>query len=145
MPLTGTYQRSLDEKRRVAVPKRLREDFGTEEIKYLYIAPGTDRSLSLYSTEGFEAFAKKLSERSPTREDVRSYLRLFYAQAERVDVDQQGRIRIPDRLAEFAQLQREVVLLGVHDHAEIWDVETWNQFIAARAPQFDEMAARAFE
>lgn len=145
MPLTGTYQRSLDEKRRVAVPKRLREDFGLPEVKHLYVAPGTDGSLSLYSTEEFENFAKKLSERSPNREDVRSYLRLFYAQAERVDFDQQGRIRIPDRLADFAKLQREVVLLGVHDHAEIWNAETWNQFIAARVPQFDEMAARAFE
>ncbi|MDA0833147.1 MAG: division/cell wall cluster transcriptional repressor MraZ [Planctomycetota bacterium] len=145
MPLTGTYQRSLDVKRRVAVPKRLREDFGVPDVKLLYIAPGTDRSLSVYSTEGFEEFARKLSERSPTREDVRSYLRLFYAQAERVDVDQQGRIRIPDRLAEFAQLQREVVLLGVHDHAEIWNAETWNQFMSARVSQFDDMASRAFE
>ncbi|MFN0197934.1 MAG: division/cell wall cluster transcriptional repressor MraZ [Planctomycetaceae bacterium] len=145
MPLTGTYQRSLDEKGRVAVPKRLREDFGDPDFNFLYISPGTDRSLNLYSKTGFEQFAQKLSERSPTHADVRSYLRLFYAQSEKVELDQQGRMRIPERLTAFAQLGRDVVLLGVHDHAEVWNLEVWNAYMSNRGPDFDEMAARAFE
>lgn len=145
MPLTGTYSRALDDKRRVAVPKRLRDDFGEKELRGLYVAPGTDRSLVLYSPEGFHRLAERLEGRSANRTEVRNYLRLFYSQAERLDLDNQGRIRIPDRLAEFAGLQREVMLLGVHDHAEIWDRDLWEQFLARNGPAFDQMAAQAHE
>ena len=55
MPLTGTFLRTLDEKRRLAVPKRLRDDFGPSELEFLYIAPGTDRSLLVFSPQGFAA------------------------------------------------------------------------------------------
>ena len=58
---------------------------------------------------------------STARSSVANYLRLYYSQAERVEIDGQGRIRLPERLVEFAQLRQEVVLLGVHDHIEIWD------------------------
>lgn len=145
MPLTGIYSRALDDKRRVAVPKRLRDDFGEKELRSLYVAPGTDRSLVLYSPEGFHRLAERLEGRSANRAEVRNYLRLFYSQAERLDFDNQGRIRIPDRLAEFAGLQREVMLLGVHDHAEIWDRDLWEQFLARNGPAFDQMAAQAHE
>lgn len=145
MTLTGTYPRNLDNKRRLAIPKRLRDEFGEGEIGSLYIAPGTDRSLAVYSPVGFENLAHRLAETPSTRTDVRTYLRLFYSRAEKVDLDNQGRIRIPDRLAEFAQLNREVVLLGVHDHAEIWDTGIWEAYLEKHNADFDEVAAKAFE
>ncbi len=145
MALTGTYSRSLDEKRRLAIPKRLREDFGDENLTCLYIAPGTDRSLALYAPVAFERLAKRLTGKSSNRSKVRNYLRLFYSRAEKVELDSQGRIRIPDRLADFSQLKREAVLLGVHDHAEIWDHDLWDTFMTERNREFDEMAEQAFE
>jgi MraZ protein len=145
MTLTGTYSRSLDDKRRLAVPKRLREEFGSEEPPCLYVAPGTDRSLALYAPAAFERLAEKLANQSTNRLDVRTYLRLFYARAEKVDLDGQGRIRIPDRLADFAQLERDIVLLGVHDHAEIWNSALWDAFLEQHSADFDEVAAQAFE
>ncbi|MEX0702827.1 MAG: division/cell wall cluster transcriptional repressor MraZ [Planctomycetales bacterium] len=145
MTLTGTYSRALDEKQRLAVPKRLREQFGAEQIDSLYVAPGTDKSLSLYSPAAFEELARKLAQQSPNRAEVRNYLRLFYSQAESVPVDGQGRIRIPERLVAFAGLQKEIMLLGVQDHAEVWDREHWERFVAANEPGFDDMASRAFE
>lgn len=144
MTLTGTYTRNLDEKRRLAVPKRLREEFDEKELTSLYVAPGTDRSLAVYSPQAFQRLAARLEEKSSNQIEVRNYLRLFYSQAEKVDLDSQGRIRIPDRLAEFARLQRDVVLLGVQDHAEIWDRQLWEEFLAQHTPDFDEMAAQAF-
>ncbi len=143
MLLTGTYQRSLDEKRRLAVPKRVRDAFGGEDVSRLFIAPGTERSLDVYSPAGFERLARRLARKY--RSAIRDYLRLFYSQAEAVDIDSQGRIRIPDRLAEFAQLEREVVLLGVHDHAEIWSRPLWEQFLSDRSADFDDLATQAFE
>ena len=145
MALTGTYSRNLDDKKRLAVPKRLRDEFGDNELTSLYVAPGTDRSLALYSPAAFDRLANEIAQRPANREDVRNYLRLFYARAEKVDLDSQGRIRIPDRLADLARLDRDVVLLGVHDHAEIWDAKIWEDFLAIRGPEFDVIASQAFQ
>jgi len=145
MALSGTYTRSLDEKQRVAVPKRLCEDFGDPKPDFLYVAPGTDKSLVLYSPAGFEILAQKIAEKSSNRVEVRNYKRLFYSRAERVDLDAQGRIRIPERLVEFAGLGREVIVAGVHDHAEIWDAAAWAAFLQDTSAAFDEIAVQAFE
>ena len=143
MALSGTYARSLDEKQRLAVPKRLCEDFNEADLNNFYVARGTDKSLVLYSPAGFEKLARRISRQSANR--VRNYKRLFYSSAERVELDAQGRIRIPERLVEFAGLTRDVVLVGVHDHAEIWDASAWDKFLAATGAAFDEMATQAFE
>jgi MraZ protein len=140
MALTGTYLRTLDDKRRLAVPKRLKDDFGESSLEYLYIARGTQRSLVLYSPKMFaklgEAFSGTISQQN--------YLRLFYSSAERVDLDRQSRIRIPDRLSEYAGLKREAYLLGVQDHAELWDREAWDNFVSVNTPAFDELASQAY-
>mgnify|MGYP002626320209 CR=1 FL=1 len=134
----------MDEKCRFAVPKRLRDQFD-EKLQNLYVAPGTDRSLDLYSESAFEVLANRVAAQSPTRADIRNYKRLFYGRAERVDLDSQGRIRIPDRLVAFANLQKEIVLIGVHDHVEVWDAATWQAFLDKHNTDFDTMAAGAFE
>ena len=147
MPLTGTYSRTLDEKQRLAVPKRLRDQFsdsGEQSASSLYVTPETEHSLGLYSPQAFENLANQLAEKATNRADVRNYLRLFYSRAEQVEVDSQGRIRIPERLVEYAQLKHEVMLLGVHDHAEIWDRRLWEQFLDRHGAEFDQMAAKAF-
>lgn len=129
----------------MAIPKRLLDDFGTENLTSLYIAPGTEKSLALYTPVGFDRLARKIARKGTSQTDVRTYVRLFYSRAERVEIDAQSRIRIPDRLADFAGLQRDVMLLGVNDHAEVWDVAQWTEFNAAQSAAFDEMADRAFQ
>ncbi len=143
--LSGTFQRILDEKHRIALPKQLRKQFTEGELSSLYVAPGTERSLSVYSPDAFHLLAERLANRSSNRAEVRNYLRLFYARAEHVALDSQGRIRIPERLVEHAQLRHDVVLLGVHDHAEIWDQALWTEFLQQHLPKFDDMATQAFE
>jgi MraZ protein len=145
MTLTGTYSRTIDQEYRLAVPKRLREQFSKGKLSHLYLAPGTERSLALYAPEAFDRLAQKLADRSTNRANFRNYLRLFYARAEEVPLDGQGRIRIPERLYQLADLGREVILLGVHDHAEIWNTEHWNAFLETHTTDFDTMATQAFE
>jgi MraZ protein len=146
MALTGTFTRNLDEKQRLAVPKPLRDAFGEEsDSKCLYVAPGTEQSLFLYSAKGFEALAERFASQSRNDPSTRNYMRLFYARAEQVSVDSQGRVRIPDRLIQLAGLQHEIVVLGVHDHAEIWDKGRWEAFLDQSGPSFDELATRALD
>ena len=142
--LTGTYERILDDKFRIAIPKPLRRQFSQEEEVSLFVAPGTERSLMLYSPEGFQQLAERLSQHATNRAESRNYFRLLYSRAEEVPLDAQSRIRIPERLVDHASLKHDLVLLGVHDHAEIWDKALWEEFLAAHGGKFDDMASNAF-
>jgi len=142
--LTGTYVRSLDDKQRIAVPKRVRDAMGGEEITNLYLAPGTDGSLAIYTEEAFSQMANHLENGPPTGHDVRAFSRVFYAQTESVEVDRQGRIRIPPELVELADLRKEVVLLGVRDHLELWDRQRWDEYLSTMQTQYDSLAESAF-
>ena len=139
MALTGTYLRTLDDKRRLAVPKRVKDDFAEEDLDSLMIAPGTEKSLVVYSPKGFDRFAARLSGGA----EHQRYLRLFYSSAERMEFDSQSRVRIPDRLADYAGLKRDVYLLGVQDHAELWDKDAWDAYSSSHTPEFDQLALRA--
>lgn len=145
MALTGNFARNLDEKRRLAIPKRLREQFGEKDLTSLYVAPGMDSSLALYTPTEFDLFSQRLTERASGRPEYRNYLRLLYARSEQVDFDSQGRIRIPEWLVELAHLSKDVMLLGVHDHAEVWDKTTWTEFLQTHVEEFDQMASTAYD
>jgi MraZ protein len=144
MSLTGTYHRTLDDKQRLAVPKKLRDGLIGEGESVLYIAPETERALTLYSIKEFARRAHKLEHMSSHHETLKKYQRLYYSQAEQVELDSQGRIRLPERLMAFAGIEQEVTLLGVHDHVEIWERTRWNQFLDQYAEAFDAMANEAF-
>jgi MraZ protein len=144
MLLTGTYPRTLDDKNRLVFPKRIREQL--REPKLVYLSPGPDQCLWIYHVEGIEELARKhLGEAPATDEEVRAFRRLFFAQTERLDVDRAGRILLTDRLKQFARLQREVVLIGVVDHLELWDASRWEAYSAQNAARFDAVAEAAFK
>jgi MraZ protein len=142
MLLTGTHPRTLDDKKRIALPKRVRELL--QEPTTLFVTPGPDQSLWLYTQIGLEELSGKLDQAPATDAEARVFRRLYFAQTEAVDVDRNGRILVPERLAQFAELKREVVLLGVRDHLELWDAERWRQYLAQNAPRFDAVAESAF-
>lgn len=111
----------------------------------MYLAPGNEGCVVLYSPEGFDEFAQHVANASPGRADVRKFLRLFYSRAERVVLDKQSRIRIPERLLQPDREGRDMVILGVHDHAEIWYRDSWDQYMAQNLPQFDQLTSEALD
>lgn len=143
MLLTGTYPRTLDDKKRMALPKRVRELLGEPET--LYVTPGPDGCLWLYTQAGLERLADKLDQAPAADAEARVFRRLYFAQTEAVDVDRSGRILVPDRLLTFAGLKHDVVLLGVRDHLELWDAARWQQYLSENAPRFDAVAEGAFQ
>lgn len=169
MLLTGTFPRTVDDKQRLAIPKRLRDALTVSDVSLsqsgvgaapqtiegtsdessspcvLYAAPGTDGSLALYTEESFARLGAQLAASPPTGQDVRAFSRLFYSQAERLELDRQGRIRIPVELAKLANIQKEVVLVGVGDHLELWDKGRWEAYVEQQQAQYDQLAERAFQ
>ena len=144
MLFTGTFKRSVDENQRVAIPKRLRNLFDSETKSHLIVAPGTDGSLALYTETGFSDLASRLGSASPTKQDVRAFSRVFYAQAERVELDGQGRVRLPAELLHLAGLKNEAILVGVGNHLELWEPTRWEAYLAEKQDRYDEIAERAF-
>lgn len=148
MLLTGSYTRTVDDKLRIAIPKPFRGSLlGTaaDSDSRLYIAPGTDGSLAVYSATSFSRLADKLSEGSPTAHEVRAFSRMFYAQAQCVEMDSQGRVRIEPKLAELGGLGKEVTLVGVGDHIELWDSQRWATYLEEQQARYDELAENAFD
>lgn len=143
MLLTGSYRRTLDDKLRLAIPKQLRDAVGFTDQTVLYLAPGTDGSLAIYTQDVFDQLGQRMAAASPAAQEMRSFSRLFYAQAQMAEVDKQGRLRIPPELAQLAKLTSEVVLLGVRDHMELWDAAAWMAYLTDNQPKYDRLAENA--
>ncbi|MDP6446381.1 MAG: division/cell wall cluster transcriptional repressor MraZ [Pirellulaceae bacterium] len=144
MFLTGAYSRSLDAKQRFALPKPLRETLRAANQSTLYLAPGTEGSLALYTETAFAELGRQLGGQLANGPDGRAFSRLFYAQAHRVDLDGHGRVRIPSELSAWAALANEVVLLGVRDHMEIWQKERWEAYLGQTQGRYDQITDNAF-
>jgi MraZ protein len=142
--LTGSFARNVDSKHRFALPKPLRDALGQAQCTVLYMAPGTDGSIVVYTEQSFKELGDRLGDGSPTARDNRAFGRLFYAQAHRVEPDGHGRLRIPADLANLSLSGKEIVLLGVRDHLEIWDRARWEKYLAEKQPFYDDIAESAF-
>ncbi len=131
MALTGTYPCNLDDKRTITLPRAVRDQFGDADV--VLVSPGPDQCLWVTDPAHQERLAERL-EHSPAREvDVRVFKRLYYAQTEKAEVGADGRVAVSDRLAQFAGLSQEVVLVGIDDHFELWDAARWKQYTQAKS------------
>ena len=123
MLLTGSFRRALDDKMRLAIPKPLRDQLPSQAP--LYLTPGLDGCLAVYSSATFAALGDRLEACSPAAREVRGYSRLFFSQAAAVPPDAQWRFRVTAALARLAGLSGEVGTLGVRGHSQVWAVEPW--------------------
>jgi MraZ protein len=141
MLFTGSFHRTLDDKLRLAIPKPLREQLTPDEP--LYLTPGLDGCLAVYSHLAFAALADRLEASSPAAREVRDYSRLFFSQAAAVTPDAQWRLRVTEELARRASLAGEVTIVGVRDHIEVWAAEKWSRYLAQRDGQYEQLAEMA--
>lgn len=128
------YERQIDDRGRIILPARLRDDVcGTV---YITQSP-SEKCLHLYTEDEWCRVAEKVN-LLPTATDrnAAAFVRLFFGKATAVSVDKQGRIPIAKRLAEFAGLSRDVVLVGANTRLEIWDTALWEQYQGALSESF---------
>jgi transcriptional regulator MraZ len=143
MLLTGTHDRTLDDKKRLALPKRVREQLG--DIKKLFVSQGLDQCLWLFGAGELDRLAEKIDQAPAAHGKVRVFSRLLFSSMEEVELDRNGRILIPERLVQFAGLSHDVALIGVRDHLELWDKVRWQQYQDQHAASFDSVAEEAFK
>jgi MraZ protein len=129
LPLTGTYPLTLDDKKVMTLPRTILQQLGNCET--VLISPGSDRCLWLTNQAHLDRLQAKL-DKSPAREaDVRGFKRLYYAQTVKAPVSD-GRVALSEKLAAFAGLGAEVVLVGIDDHFEVWDAARWRRYTQAK-------------
>ena len=132
----GEYHHSLDDKGRVGMPAKFREDLGV----VFYITKGMDSCLFVYDKEEWEKAEEKINNLRLTRKDARAFSRLFFAGASQQSLDKQGRVVIPQNLREYADLSRDVVIIGVSNRVEIWDREKWEAYNSSEEFTYDALA-----
>lgn len=122
--LIGEYSHIIDAKKRLAVPSKLRKELGKRAV----LTRGLDTCLFLYPEKEWQKLTEKLGELPVGQASTRSFLRLMLAGAVEVELDQLGRILVPDYLKEYACLKQKVVITGVYNRLEIWDEERWGNY-----------------
>ncbi len=137
----GEYEHSLDEKKRISLPKAFRTSLG----KKVVMTRGLDNCLFVYSRSSWEKVAAKLQDLSFAQADTRGFNRFILSGAAEVDVDGAGRVLIPDHQKSFAGLKKNVVFAGVSDRVEIWDKERWDSYKTRIEKQADALAEKLGE
>jgi MraZ protein len=135
---SGEYSYKIDNKKRLAIPVKFRKVLG----KRVVITRGLDGCLFLYSTKGWEVFAKKLSDFSFTKSDVRGLSRVILGGAMEVNIDKLGRILVPDYLKEEAGLKKEAIIVGLYNRIEIWDSKKWSAYKKDKGKNVEDIAER---
>lgn len=131
--LLGEFEFTLDAKNRVAIPARFRAAFA----EGIFVTRGFDHCLSAFSPEEWELYvAERMSDLPAMSSKGRQIMRFLSANAVSEQLDGQGRVKLPNGLLEFAAISKDVTIIGVQDHVEIWDRTTW----AAYRKQMEEGA-----
>ena len=141
----GEYEHTLDGKDRSILPAKFREKVKAFKKRKLYMTRGLDGCLSLYAQEAWDKLEEKLKSLPFTKKQSRSFNRLLFSGACEVNVDLQGRITVPQYLKDFAQIEREIIIIGVADRIEVWNRECWNKFYQTNRKKFEETAEDLFE
>ena len=118
----GEYEHTIDGKGRMFLPSKFRLELGEK----VYLTRSVDKCGCIYPVEEWKKFIAKLDELPPIR--ARDVKRSLCASANETDVDSQGRVLIPQQLRDLAGLQKSVVVIGVGEKAEIWDVDAYNEY-----------------
>lgn len=122
--LIGEYEHSLDDKGRVIMPAKLRIDIGERFI----ITKGLDGCLFVFSQAEWSNFETKLKELPLTNKNARDFVRFFLSGATECEIDKQGRFLIVNNLREYANITKEVVIIGVGTRIEIWNKSKWKDY-----------------
>jgi MraZ protein len=132
--LTGAFEHTIDAKNRLAVPSELRAAMGhadRDEPVVVYVTLGEQDSLCIYPEPVFERRAAELDQSQVDTDEVLAWEEAWYGLARRVELDGQGRLRLPESLLTLANLGKEVVLIGVKDHIRVRDRAAWKAHLDA--------------
>ncbi len=137
----GEYHHTIDEKGRLIIPAKFREELGEKFI----ITRGIENCLFAYSALEFQKIVQKLETLPFTKKDARQFMRFFLSGASEAEFDKQGRIHITSPLISYAGLLKDVVIIGSGDRLEIWSKNNWDSFFDSAKDNMSDIAENLFD
>ena len=139
--LLGEYHHSIDDKCRLVIPTKFREELGDEFI----LTRGIEKCLYVYSKEEWNKLVSKLNTLPFTKKVTRTFTRFFYSGATACEFDKSGRMSITSPLVSYAGLVKECIIIGVNDHLEIWSSEAFENFMSDNSDIIEDIAESLFD
>ena len=139
--LIGEYHHNLDDKGRLIIPSKFREDIGEKFI----VTRGLEDCLFVYSMNDFEKIVSKLGNLPFTKKDARTFNRFFMSGATVCEFDKQGRINLPSSLISYANLEKECTIIGVNDRLEVWATSKFDSLIEDNLEVISDISENLFE
>ena len=136
----GEYHHTIDEKGRIIIPAKFREELGNNFI----ITRGIENCLFVYSAENWAKITNKLNSLPFTKKDARTFNRFFMSGATNVELDKQGRVNISKPLIDYASLLKDCVIIGTGDRLEVWSQESWDSFFDSTKDSMSDIAENLF-
>lgn len=137
----GEYSHNLDDKGRLAIPKKFRSVLSKGAV----VTRGLDECLFLYTKSEWQKLAEKLANLPFAQANTRAFARLMLAGAMDVEVDKQGRIILPDYLRKYSGLKKEVIVAGLYNRLELWDEDKWRVYTKRTEEQSNKIAEQMSE
>ncbi|MEW6170112.1 MAG: division/cell wall cluster transcriptional repressor MraZ [Candidatus Omnitrophota bacterium] len=141
----GEYVHSIDRKGRLIIPAKFREVAKTNFIEKFFITRGLDKCLFMFSEEEWRSAEQKFKNMAFTKQEARTFNRLYFSGAVDIILDRQGRFIIPQYLKDFAGVKRDVIVVGVSNRIEIWAKEIWEDFYKKSLSSFEDIAEKIIE
>lgn len=138
----GEYQHSIDRKGRIILPAKFRETAKAHFIEKFFVTRGLDKCLFMFPEEEWRSQESKLKAISFTKQQSRTFNRLYFSGAAEINFDAQGRILLPQYLKDFAEIKKDVVLVGVSNRIEIWAKDRWQEFYGNSRQSYEEIAEK---
>ena len=138
--LIGEYHHSIDEKGRIIIPSKFRDELGDHFI----VTRGIENCLFVYSNDNWNRICEKLNSLPFTKKDARVFNRFFMSGATDVELDKQGRANISTPLIQYANLKKDCVVIGTGDRLEIWSEDDWNMFFNSNKDNMSDIAENLF-
>ena len=138
---SGKYQHNIDQKGRLSIPAKFRDILNHKYAsETLILTRFLDNCIVAYPLAEWKRIEEKAQDLSTMKKDVRTFLRLFYANAIEINIDAQGRILISPSLRDYAKLSKEIILIGFLNKIEIWSKEEWEHFESQNHNNLEELA-----
>jgi MraZ protein len=141
----GEYIHSIDRKGRLILPAKFREVAKGNFIEKFFVTRGLDRCLFMFAEEEWKVQEQKFKSISFTKQEARVFNRLYFSGAVEVTIDRQGRVLLPQYLKDFAEIKKDIVIVGVSNRIEIWSKEKWQEFYGNWRQSFEEIAQKIIE
>ena len=142
--LTGEYEHTIDDKGRVLVSNKLRNQIDVDEHGGdFYLVVGANGILCLYPQKCFERMTVAMSQKNVAPDETVAFERMNFALAGKVELDSQGRLLLNEKLRKRAGLKDNVTLVGVRDHIELWNTPDWEQYLTDNMAQYQKRVAQA--